>query len=256
MKWFKHDSNANADAKLRKVRIKYGMEGYGLYWYCLELIAQNVEKNNLTFELEHDAEIIAHDTGIHYERVQEMMTNMVNLGLFEASSGRVTCLKMLSRMDGSMVNAGMRTAIEKAKSHDKVMISHDGVMTGSCENRTEQNRTEQNIYPSPNGDGRERRKRRPPVPVSEIVDLYHRCLPELPRVEKLTKTREGFIRQRWQEDLTDLDHWRNYFDFVRQSDFLMGRSKPTNGKPPFRADIEWITRPNNYAKIAEEKYHG
>lgn len=72
----------------------------------------------------------------------------------------------------------------------------------------------------------------------------------------MTKTREGFIRQRWQEDLTDLDHWRNYFDFVRQSDFLMGRSKPTNGKPPFRADIEWITRPNNYAKIAEEKYHG
>lgn len=100
------------------------------------------------------------------------------------------------------------------------------------------------------------RKRSPPVPVSEIVDLYHRCLPELPRVEKLTKTREGFIRQRWQEDLPDLDHWRNYFDFVRQSDFLMGRSKPTNGKPPFRADIEWITRPNNYAKIAEEKYHG
>ena len=100
------------------------------------------------------------------------------------------------------------------------------------------------------------RKRRPPVPFAEIVDLYHQCLPELSRVEKLTKTREGYIRQRWQEDLTDLSHWRNYFDFVRQSEFLMGRSKPTNGKPPFRADLEWITRPNNYAKIAEEKYHG
>ena len=111
-------------------------------------------------------------------------------------------------------------------------------------------------YTSPKGDVRVLRKRRPPVPFAEIVDLYHQCLPELPRVEKLTKTREGYIRQRWQEDLTDLSHWRHYFDFVRQSAFLMGRSKPSNGKPPFRADLEWITRPNNYAKIAEEKYHG
>ena len=37
MKWFKHDSNANTDAKLKRVRMKYGMQGYGLYWYCLEI---------------------------------------------------------------------------------------------------------------------------------------------------------------------------------------------------------------------------
>lgn len=99
MKWFKHDANANTDAKLRRIRMKYGMEGYGLYWYCLELIASSVEKHNLTFELEHDAEIIAHDTGIHHERVQEMMIAMVNLGLFEESDGRITCLKMAARTD-------------------------------------------------------------------------------------------------------------------------------------------------------------
>ena len=75
------------------------MEGYGLYWYCLELIAQNVEKHNLSFELEHDSEIIAHDTGIHYELVQDMMAYMVELGLFEQSEGIITCLKMASRTD-------------------------------------------------------------------------------------------------------------------------------------------------------------
>lgn len=99
MKWFKHDSNANTDAKLRKLRLKYGMEGYGLYWYCLELIADRVDRKNLTFELEHDAEIIAHDTGIHYERVQEMMTDMVKLGLFENNTGAITCIKMALRLD-------------------------------------------------------------------------------------------------------------------------------------------------------------
>ena len=99
MKWFKHDSNASMDAKLKKLKVKHGMEGYGLYWYCLELVAQNVEKHNLTFELEHDSELISHDTSIHYERVQEMMGDMVSWGLFENTDGFVTCLKMATRTD-------------------------------------------------------------------------------------------------------------------------------------------------------------
>ena len=99
MKWFKHDSDAGNDAKLRKLRIKYGAQGYGIYWYCLELIARNVEKHNLTFELEHDAELIAEDFRLSGELVQEMMTYMVNLGLFENTQGVITCLKMSTRTD-------------------------------------------------------------------------------------------------------------------------------------------------------------
>ena len=99
MKWFKHDSDAGNDAKLRKLRLKYGAQGYGIYWYCLELIARNVEKHNLTFELEHDAELIGDDFKLSGEFVQEMMVYMVNLGLFENSNGVITCLKMYSRTD-------------------------------------------------------------------------------------------------------------------------------------------------------------
>ena len=51
MKYFKHDSNANMDSKLKKLRMRYGMQGYGVYWYCLELIAAGVEKHNLNFPL-------------------------------------------------------------------------------------------------------------------------------------------------------------------------------------------------------------
>lgn len=99
MKWFKHDSDAHTDAKLRRVRLKYGMQGYGLYWYCLELIARGVEKHRLTFELEHDAELIAADTGISRELVEEMMRFMASAGLFEDRGGIITCLKMASRTD-------------------------------------------------------------------------------------------------------------------------------------------------------------
>ncbi len=99
MKWFKHDSNANTDAKLEKLMIRYGLEGYGLYWFCLELIAAQVEKYNLTFELEHDSEIISHRTGLHIEQVQEIMSFIIDLKLFENDRGIITCLKMATRTD-------------------------------------------------------------------------------------------------------------------------------------------------------------
>jgi hypothetical protein len=99
MKWFKHDSDASNDAKLKKLRLKYGAQGYGIYWYCLELIARNVEKHNLTFELEHDAELIADDFKLSAELVQHIMTFMVDIGLFENTNGIISCLKMATRTD-------------------------------------------------------------------------------------------------------------------------------------------------------------
>lgn len=99
MKWFKHDSNANMDAKLQDVLLDYGLEGYGLYWYCLELIAAKVDGDNLTFELEHDARIIARNTGSTVQKTQEMMTRFVEIGLFENTEGLITCMKLSRRTD-------------------------------------------------------------------------------------------------------------------------------------------------------------
>jgi len=99
VKWFKHNSTANMDAKLQEVLLDYGLEGYGLYWYCLELVAGNVEPENLTFELEHDCRIIARNTGSSEQRIQEMMTRFTDLGLFENIEGRITCLKLAKMSD-------------------------------------------------------------------------------------------------------------------------------------------------------------
>lgn len=92
-------------------------------------------------------------------------------------------------------------------------------------------------------------------PIQRIVDLYHECLPDLPRCEKVTDARAGYLRQRWRQDLPDLGDWRNFFGYVGQSRFLTGKAPGRNGQPPFVADLEWLTKPANYAKIAEGKYH-
>lgn len=145
MKWFKHDTNASADGKLQNVLLDYGLEGYGLYWYCIELIAGNVESDNITFSLEHDARIIARNTGSTAQKVEEMMRYFVTVGLFENADGVITCMKLAKRLDQSMTSnpamraiinglkgkSGVVVAIPDAKedvNHDEIKPNHDSVM--------------------------------------------------------------------------------------------------------------------------------
>ncbi len=137
MIWFKHDSNAATDAKIKKLLIKYGAEGYAIYFHCLELIVSDISETNITFELEHDSEIIADDLKIRgtseqsgQDRVNEIMKYIILLGLFEENQGRIYCYKVLKRLDSSMTsNIKMRKLIVNGRNnHDKVMTSHDKVM--------------------------------------------------------------------------------------------------------------------------------
>ncbi len=100
MKWFKHFTDAHDSNDLTKVRMRYGAEGYAVYWYCLELIAGDLgTKDRITFELEHDAEVIGFNLKIDSIRVQEIMKFLVHLGLFDESSGVITCLKLAKYLD-------------------------------------------------------------------------------------------------------------------------------------------------------------
>ena len=131
MKWIKHDTDANQDDKLQNVLLDYGLEGYGLYWYCIELIAGKVDKENITFELKHDARIIAKNTGSTVKKTEEMMRYFVSVGLFENTSGIITCMKIAKRLDKSMTsNPVMRDIISsmKEETHDKVMTQSEKPM--------------------------------------------------------------------------------------------------------------------------------
>lgn len=142
MLWFKHDSDAATDGRLKKIILRYGTDGYAIYFHCLELIAGDISDSNITFELEHDSEVIADNLKVKshipgqsaIDRVQEIMRYIIDLGLFEETSGRVSCIKMLKRLDTSMTsNSRFRAIIVNAKeSHDTVMIescqSHDTIM--------------------------------------------------------------------------------------------------------------------------------
>lgn len=140
MKWFKHDANASADSKLQNVLLDYGLEGYGLYWYCIELIAGNVEADNITFSLEHDARIIARNTGSTAQKVEEMMRYFVTVGLFENTDGVVTCMKLAKRLDQSMTsNPAMRAIINGLKSKSGVVVAIPGIKEDESHDAIKQN---------------------------------------------------------------------------------------------------------------------
>jgi len=95
-------------------------------------------------------------------------------------------------------------------------------------------------------------------PHQSIIDLYHQILPTLPRILNWNKTRQRYLQQRWRENKKhqDLDHWRRFFEYIKESSFLMGNTEGRDGKPPFIASLEWLVKPNNFTKVIEGKYHG
>jgi uncharacterized protein YdaU (DUF1376 family) len=100
-----------------------------------------------------------------------------------------------------------------------------------------------------------------------VIELYHQHLPTMRRVEVWNETRAGYLRQRWREVAAELsleknitasdvlEWWGEFFKSVGKSRFLTGRVNSKDGRA-FVADLEWILKPSNFAKIIEGKYHG
>lgn len=104
----------------------------------------------------------------------------------------------------------------------------------------------------------------PACPHSKIVAAYHEILPTLDGVRTWKGHREEHSRCRWRETFerlpelkTEADgvQWfRELFQSVKERPWLMGKVPPRDGGPPFRADLEWLLRPKNFAKLLDGKW--
>lgn len=95
-------------------------------------------------------------------------------------------------------------------------------------------------------------------PAQAITDLFNQILtPTLPAVVILNSDRKAKLKSRWTESPVhqSLDFWRDYFETVSSSDFLMGRAPGKNGGKPFRATFDWLICPSNFVKVVEGNYH-
>lgn len=90
----------------------------------------------------------------------------------------------------------------------------------------------------------------PPCPVKRIIAAYHEALPELPAVRAFPETAERMLRTRWREEpeRQSVEWWRSFFGYVRTCPFLVG------GRTDFTADLIWLVRPSNFAKVLNGNY--
>jgi hypothetical protein len=81
-------------------------------------------------------------------------------------------------------------------------------------------------------------------------------LPELPRVREWGKASRSHLNARWRErsDRQNLGWWRDYFEFIRSMDWLMGRVPSKDRRDPFRADLLWLSGAQNMDKVLSGRY--
>lgn len=227
MKWFKHDSNAHIDAKIKKVKHKYGITGYGLYWYCIELIAGALDSKNITFELEEDAEIIALEWSLDQLKVQEIMEYMVKIGLFENSNGRISCLKLAKRLDDTnSKNPEIRrilAVLDKVKLGDTPTNSEDILPDKT---RLDKTRLEESI------------KDITPVANAPVEQKKRFIVPHVGDVS-------NYMNERGLQIPQSMDEAEKFCDFYESKNWMVGKTKMKQWKASVR---NWL-RNNNQSPV-------
>jgi hypothetical protein len=72
-----------------------------------------------------------------------------------------------------------------------------------------------------------------------------------------SKKRQKHLCQRWMENSKhqNIEWWKNFFEYVKESKFLTGLEENPDGRPPFIANLEWLIKPENFIKVIEGSYH-
>jgi uncharacterized protein YdaU (DUF1376 family) len=96
----------------------------------------------------------------------------------------------------------------------------------------------------------------PDCPHDQILALWAEVLPSAIQPREWTSSRQTALRARWREKAKrqDLGWWRKLFEYVGESDFLMGKTS-TPGRRPFELSLDWVLKQENLVKIIEGFYH-
>lgn len=219
MKWFKHYSTARNDEKISMLEDKCGLEGYGFYFKMLEVVAEAIDetdKHDVTYSITRWGRQLNVSTKKFLYLVQ--CCSDVGLMYFQRDSDNATVKipNLLKIRDNHTKNLQAKSKQDKEEDKD---ININNVISINC-------------------------------PHQDIIDLYHKHLPMLPKVKVWTPKRANALKLRWSEHKArqSLEFWDDLFQIIAKSDFLTGKSSQ------WQADLEWIINPSNLVKIIEGRY--
>ena len=216
---------------------------------------------------------LASMVGATLEDVEGWLEELHQAGVYELGAGGEIYSKRMvrdetlrnKRAEGGKLGGNPALKVNHKENHevdvkDKQKLTPSSSFSSSSSSSFSK---ETNICP-PNG---ELLAKIPDCQHSEVISLYHQHLPTLRKVEVWNAARQGYLRQRWREVAEELSKsqaidssnvlgwWGEFFQHVGKSKFLTGKVNSKDGRA-FTADLEWILKPSNFAKIVEGKYHG
>ncbi len=141
MLYFKHMSNMRNDRAIKRVIIKYGLEGYGLYNLIIESITEKLTTESPLPTLEETYEDLADFYNGDVSKIEEMIQYMVDKKLLQIKNGIVYCDKIYKFLQASQTRSPQIK--ELIKTHEVVSDSLRQSQTVSdchSENRLEEKR--------------------------------------------------------------------------------------------------------------------
>ena len=93
MKWFQHQSNSHRDFNVEPLVDKYGMEGYGLFWLCGEIIAEK----GISYKITEDKgwkRYLMSRSKFPEGKLNEILNEMAELNLIDKKELDKGCLSM------------------------------------------------------------------------------------------------------------------------------------------------------------------
>lgn len=179
---------------------------------------------------------LSEETGINGSKIQRLLKLFEELKMIEQQTNSKSRLISITNYDYYQSGEHQENSKRTANEHQMNTNNND-----NNDNNTLSS-SEDDSYVKPKVER---------IPYQQIVDLYHEKCPELMKVSKLNETRKRQIKARWLDKdfkSNSLEFWDWFFTTVNKSDFLCGR------KTDFKADIQWLTKLDNFIKVMEGKY--
>lgn len=239
MKWFKHISDSLDDPFINDLLDEFGSDGYLAFFGFLEMMSREFNiKSPGKVTLSHN--YCRRKLRLSWHKCSTILKFCEMEGrFFVEDDGRkvtINCPKLKALTDDWTARQ-LRSQSEVAPKKSALDIEE--------EEDIEEDSIKENIQKKVGV------KRNGACPHQKILDLYHKNLPALPAVKVWGETSQKNLRMRWKEapERQDLEQWDVFFKYVAKSDFLTGKVKD------WCADLMWIVKPDNFAKILNGVYH-
>ena len=235
MKWFQHKTGSHDNPDISDAMDKFGDAGYSVYFILLEIYGQEFDKlKDGNFEV-----------SLNFLRKKLRKNSGKLRNILEFFQSRQKILFEIPKDNSENIIIKIPYYIELADNWSKRPNNKKDKKL--CSDSVES--TARDIEGDIEGDISTNVLIQ--CPHQDIIDLYHKILPELSVVKIWGEDSRKKLRARWKEDLErqNIEWWESFFtEKIRTSDFLMGKVND------FQVNLGWMIGPKNFEKIMNGFY--